>query len=82
MKLTASLPGLTTVENTDGLQVGKCSLSIEMCESNGLVLRPDDGVLTPCEGEFPAEPDDAFATTESPPKEVTYLRLGVFHFSS
>ena len=32
------------MENTEGLQVGKCNRSIESCESNGFVLGPDEGV--------------------------------------
>ena len=48
--LTDSWLGLRTVENTDGLNVGKCIVSIDTCDSNGLSLDPL-GVFS-----FPADP--------------------------
>ena len=48
--LTFSWLGLSTVENTDGLNVGRCNVSIDKCDSNGFILEPL-GVF-----DFPAEP--------------------------
>ena len=57
---------LTTMEKTDGLHVGKCSLS--KCESNGFKRDPDEGVPEVSEAErtylkrFFDEPVDDFNT--------------------
>ena len=48
--LTDSWLGLSTVEKTDGLNVGRCNVSIDTCDSNGLSLDPL-GVF-----EFPVDP--------------------------
>ena len=48
--LTDSWLGLRTVENTEGLNVGRCIVSIDTCDSNGLSLDPL-GVFS-----FPADP--------------------------
>ena len=60
--LTASWLGLRTVENTEGLKVGKCNVSIDKCDSKGFILEPF-GVFV-----FPAE------LLES----VTFPKLGAF----
>ena len=48
--LTDSWLGLRTVEKTDGLNVGRCNVSIDTWDSNGLSLEPF-GVFN-----FPADP--------------------------
>ena len=48
-KLTDSWLGLNTVEKTEGLNVGRCRVSIDKWDSNGFILEPL-GVLA-----FPAE---------------------------
>ena len=48
--LTDSWLGLSTVEKTDGLNVGRCNVSIDTCDSKGLSLDPL-GVF-----EFPVDP--------------------------
>ncbi len=45
--ITLSWLGLTTLENTEGLKVGHCSISIEMWESNGLIRGPDGVCIEP-----------------------------------
>ena len=48
-KLTDSWLGLNTVEKTEGLNVGRCRVSMDKWDSNGFILEPL-GVLA-----FPAE---------------------------
>ena len=40
-QLTDSWLGLMTVEKTEGLNVGRCRVSCDICESNGLILVAD-----------------------------------------
>ena len=64
--LTVSWLGLSTVEKTEGLNVGRCNVSIDRCDSKGFILEPLGVFVFPVDplepGNFPCFP--AFGVSE------------------